>query len=372
MKNNYSQLIKQFEVINRNKSRNSRAKARTTTSRNNKRISYRKEESEEEDEEEYSEEEESSDFEDEDDIDFLEEQMNSKTSRGRLTVKPKSFQNEFYPDRPEEQISRKPMSVHVPPYTDDLFLEYHSERCLRCYKFGNPEDMSNNDDGKVQIGSQSKRTRLLLCQSCSVSMHNNCISTHKLIDKTTKNLKCPKCVRGTNCSRCDTSILKTKGSKQIPFRCFTCNTAYHYDCIIPGTSSELRDKLKSMDLVDLYRSGQCIECSTFLKDKKPQAVADERKLDGRLEYYIKWKDLSYRHASWVSAKWIANYSTTLHRGYLKRKEKEGSVPLSEDVVCIDRILDVIWTDKSHKEAKKVLAVFKDTEYADGMCYICNI
>ncbi|CEP07576.1 hypothetical protein [Parasitella parasitica] len=291
---------------------------------------------------------------------------NRQTSRGRLLVKPRLFQSEFYPtDQQEERLPKKPTSVYVKPYTDDLFLKYHSEYCLRCYKTGFAS-VNATPSGHVDIGLQARRMRLLLCETCSVAMHNNCVSYHKQIDKATENLKCPKCVRGANCSHCETSILKKRGTAITPFRCVTCNTSYHHDCIIPGTSSELREKMKAADMVDVYRNGQCMECATFLKDRKPQTVAAERKVDGRLEYFVKWKDLSYRHANWVSAKWIANYSPTLHRGYIKRKEKEGIVSLSEDIVCIDRILDVVWADKAQKKAEKVLAVFKDTEYADAV------
>ncbi|KAK4515941.1 40S ribosomal protein S21 [Mucor velutinosus] len=361
LKDKYATLIKHFEPLNPPKS--SIIKQHYPTARSSKRISF-KENSSDEYENEEDEDEEEEEEEEEDDSEESEEMEESRqTRRGRLTAKPKSFQKEFYPDQfqPDERFAKKPLTVYVPPYTDDLFLEYHSEHCLRCLRTGNP-----NDNSKLQIGTQAKRTRLLLCQSCSISMHNNCISSHKQVDKTTQSLKCPKCVRGTNCSRCNTSILKTRGAKITPFRCLTCNSAFHHDCIIAGSSSELRDKLKSIDLADMYRGGQCIECFTFLKDKVPHIIAGERKVDGMLEYYVKWKDLSYRHASWVSAKWIANYSQGLHRGYLKRKEKEGPVVLSEDVVCIDRILDVEWADAKRTQVKKVLAVFKDTEYADAV------
>ncbi|KAI8640052.1 P-loop containing nucleoside triphosphate hydrolase protein [Parasitella parasitica] len=363
LKEKYSALVQQFEALNR-KEPSPRLRTKAAKTRSSTRLIVENDGSDDYQDELDSDD--NSNIDSEIDSESSEEATgNRQTSRGRLTAKPRSFKNEFYPEQREERTPKKPVSVYIKPYTDDLYLEYHSEYCLRCYRTGNATDASSKDD-KIEIGLQAKRTRLLLCQTCSVAMHNNCISSYKMIDKVTKNLKCLKCARSLNCSRCDISILKTRGAAITPFRCVTCNTSYHHDCIIPGTSSELREKMKAADMVDVYRSGQCIECVTFLKDKKPQAVAGERKVDGRLEYYVKWKDLSYRHASWVSAKWIANLAPTLHRAYIKRKEKEGLIPLSEDVVCIDRILDVVWADKKHEQAEKVLAVFKDTEYADAV------
>ncbi|KAL0138902.1 hypothetical protein V8B55DRAFT_1448945 [Mucor lusitanicus] len=361
LKDKYATLIKHFEALHPKTTR--AHKKPNAATRSSKRIAIKEQSSDEYENEDDSEGDDDEEDSEESEEESEEEGASRQTRRGRLTVKPKSFQKEFYPDQfqPEERAAKRPSTVHVPLYRDHQFIEYHSDHCLRCLSTGNP-----NDSSKLQVGLQARKTRLLLCQTCSVAMHNSCISTPNLIDKTFQNLKCPKCVKNTACSHCDTSILKAKGTKVTPFRCLTCNSAFHHDCIIPGTSSELRSKLESIDLEDVYRGGQCMECYTFLKDKMPHLIAGERRVDNMLEYYVKWKGLSYRHASWVSARWIANYAQTLHRGYLKRKEKEGPAVLSEDVVCIDRILDVQWADAKRTQVKKVLAVFKDTEYADAV------
>ncbi|RCI02455.1 hypothetical protein CU098_001572, partial [Rhizopus stolonifer] len=99
----------------------------------------------------------------------------------------------------------------------------------------------------------------------------------------------------------------------------------------------------------------------------PQIIASERTSnDGRVECLIKWKNESYRHTNWVLADWVSQVSPSLFRGYLKRKEAHGISQVSEDWTVVDRILNVEWEDKSNQKVKRILAVYKDSEYGDAV------
>jgi hypothetical protein len=283
------------------------------------------------------------------------------STRSRRTIqKPTTFEAEFYPSL--NQTTKKLVSASiciVPPYADDDFVGHHSTHCFKCKRSGSP-----NGPVQVKLGPEERRSRLLLCNTCSMSVHNNCASINASIDKKTGIMKCQKCVNALNCSGCNNDIVESNNNDTIPFRCSTCYRAYHYNCIASNVSSELVDEMKNTNLEDFYKAGVCLECRTY-PPKVTERIAAERIVHDQLEYLIKWKDHSYRRTNWISATWVAHVNPSLYRGYLKRKEKVGAPRFSEDWKIIDRILDVEWINKSNNQARRVLAVFKDTEYGEG-------
>ncbi|KAI8085910.1 P-loop containing nucleoside triphosphate hydrolase protein [Gilbertella persicaria] len=305
------------------------------------------------------------DEDEEDDIhDFImysdeEEQTPLATSRGRRIMKPRAYHRDFTTQLPtSKKTSKKPFKI--PNYTDEPFIQHHSLICFRCLRTG-----QINGSELVFLGTEKKRSRLLLCQTCSISVHNNCLPTTTSIDKTTGELKCAKCINNGTCFGCHKSILEKK-SEYVAFRCVTCSRAFHHECILDAASPALADEIKKHDITLLYQSGKCIECLIFA-NRTPQIIASERTSnDGRVECLIKWKSESYRHTNWVLADWVSQVSPSLFRGYLKRKEAHGISQVSEDWTVVDRILNVEWEDKSNQKVKRILAVYKDSEYGDAV------
>jgi hypothetical protein len=251
-------------------------------------------------------------------------------------------------------------TVVIPSYEDETFIEHHSEYCFQCLKQGT---INNENTSKVSIGKDHRRTRLLLCNHCSFAFHNNCISLGSTgFDRNTKGLKCQKCIKSTKCLSCNKS--QSKKNETVPFRCLKCFRLFHKDCILSKVSPALRDTVDKSVLLDIYESGQCVECSTY-GSQTIESVLTEKQVEGKTEYLIKWKELSFRKADWVSANWVSHFNTMLHRGYLKKKEAGKIVTYSEDWLLIDRIIDVEWSNKSLGTVKSVLAVFKDRDYGEG-------
>jgi hypothetical protein len=283
--------------------------------------------------------------------------ISSGTRSGRAVQKPTTFGAEFYSVaiQPKKKYVQA-IICNIPPYSNSEFVDHHSTHCYKCKRSGSPVGPE-----QVKLGPEEKRTRLLLCNTCSLSIHNNCAALTTTINKETGFLKCKKCVISLDCTGCNKKIMK---SDIIPFRCRDCFRIFHSKCIASSVSPELADLTKTVNIDDLYKTGVCLECMAY-PPKVTEKVAAERTINGQLEYLIKWKGLSYRHTNWVSAKWIAHTNPALYRGYLKRKEKLGTPQFSEDWKIVDRILDVEWTNKSAGQVRRILAVFKDTEYAEG-------
>ncbi|KAI8376843.1 P-loop containing nucleoside triphosphate hydrolase protein [Blakeslea trispora] len=288
------------------------------------------------------------------------------TASGRQVTKPKSYQEDFkHLNRlPKVYRSATKSTFTIPLYTNREFIQHHSLLCFNCKRAGDC-----NSQQEVQIGKEERRLRLLLCHHCSLTVHNNCISNTRTIDRETGKFKCPKCSLNHKCSKCSKNLLIKEGNEEnqkVSFRCSTCFRGFHHGCLSSHVSPSLKDTMQHQDLDSLYQSGLCIECLAF-GSWTPQSIVSERSENkvGK-ELLIKWKDKSFRHATWVLQDWIQAFSPTLYRGYLKRKEEKGIPPISEDWSVIDRILNVEWEDKAQSKVKRVLAVFKDTEYADAV------
>lgn len=288
-------------------------------------------------------------------------EMMASTRSGRIANKPTSFEAEFYPskDQPNTKKSVSSSTFLVPPYTNTEFVDYHSIHCVKCRRSGSPHGPE-----RVKLGPEEKRTRLLLCDTCSISMHNNCAPPKSSINKDTGKLKCQKCINSLDCTGCGNDLTQSEGNPTIPFRCHRCYRAHHSNCIAANVSSDLADKMKKTNLKDLYQSGMCLECTTFIS-KVAEKITSERTVKDQLEYLVKWKGISYRHTDWVSAKWIAHVYPVLYRSYIKRRENTGIPHFSKDWKIVDRILDVEWINKSAGQVRRILAVFKDTEYGEG-------
>ncbi|KAG0776079.1 hypothetical protein G6F29_009636 [Rhizopus arrhizus] len=275
------------------------------------------------------------------------------TRSGRIQTMPKSYQQEFH-TKLNTKKDRKEKYRSVPFYSDD-FIKRHSIHCFRCYKTGYPNG-SRNDTFEVSCGPTRQRTRLLLCQTCSLSCHNNCLPAlnDHCFDTQTSHYTCVKCKNKTfDCVGCQKNIDKT--NDKVFFRCKSCFRPYHPHCINN----------------DLYEEGDCHDCATF-KDRQPQSILAQRKdSENREELLIKWKDESFRHVNWVSASWIQALYTTLYTYYKKKRDDEDSEPKKGryfpiEWTMIERILNVEWKDKNKQQVKRVFAVFKDTDYGDAI------
>lgn len=167
-----------------------------------------------------------------------------------------------------------------------------------------------------------------------------------------------------NCIACHQSL---NIANDFIFRCKICFRTYHPQCI---------------DLDD-YQEGDCLDCITY-QNRQPQSILAQRTNEkDQKELLIRWKDVSFRHANWVSSSWLQATSTVLFTKYKSKYGTEDTQPKNGryfpiEWITIERILDVIWEENNKQKAKCILAVFKDTEYGDGKeyekkvpCYLKN-
>ncbi|KAI8336399.1 P-loop containing nucleoside triphosphate hydrolase protein [Choanephora cucurbitarum] len=291
------------------------------------------------------------------------------TARGRQVSKPRSYQEDFkhLNKLPKVYRSAAQSTFTIPLYKNTSFIQHHATICFNCKQSGNC-----NSQEEVQIGKEEKRQRLLLCHHCSLSTHNNCIANLRMIDRASGRMKCGKCQLSHKCCGCQKSMLasddqwedETKSEKGVAFRCSTCFRGFHRSCVLKNVSPSLAKD--HQDLVELYQSGLCMECSAF-QNRTPQSIVSERsESKAGPEVLIKWKGESFRHTTWVLKDWICASSPTLYRGYEKRKAEKGIPAVSDEWCIVDRILNVEWEDKAQTKASRILAVFKDTDYAEAV------
>ncbi|KAG0997765.1 hypothetical protein G6F28_002587 [Rhizopus arrhizus] len=240
-------------------------------------------------------------------------QLSVSTRSGRIQVIPTSFQEEFYAIKNVKKKSNE-KSYNVSFYSDE-FIKQHTKYCFRCHQTGFPNGR-NNDAEAVSCGPECARIRLLLCQTCTLSCHNNCLSA--------------------------TSDIY-----------FDANT---YTCV---------------KYLDDYQEGDCLDCITY-QNRQPQSILAQRTNEkDQKELLIRWKDVSFRHANWVSSSWLQATSTVLFTKYKSKYGTEDTQPKNGryfpiEWITIERILDVIWEENNKQKAKCILAVFKDTEYGDAI------
>ncbi|KAG1287271.1 hypothetical protein G6F66_009961 [Rhizopus arrhizus] len=240
-------------------------------------------------------------------------QLSVSTRSGRIQVIPTSFQEEFYAIKNVKKKSNE-KSYNVSFYSDG-FIKQHTKYCFRCHQTGFPNGR-NNDAEAVSCGPECARIRLLLCQTCTLSCHNNCLSA--------------------------TSDIY-----------FDANT---YTCV---------------KYLDDYQEGDCLDCITY-QNRQPQSILAQRTNEkDQKELLIRWKDVSFRHANWVSSSWLQATSTVLFTKYKSKYGTEDTQPKNGryfpiEWITIERILDVIWEENNKQKAKCILAVFKDTEYGDAI------
>lgn len=289
-------------------------------------------------------------------------QLSVSTRSGRIQVIPTSFQEEFYAIKNVKKKSNE-KSYNVSFYSDE-FIKQHTKYCFRCHQTGFPNGR-NNDAEAVSCGPECARIRLLLCQTCTLSCHNNCLSATSDIYFDANTYTCVKCKnKKMNCIACHQSL---NIANDFIFRCKICFRTYHPQCI---------------DLDD-YQEGDCLDCITY-QNRQPQSILAQRTNEkDQKELLIRWKDVSFRHANWVSSSWLQATSTVLFTKYKSKYGTEDTQPKNGryfpiEWITIERILDVIWEENNKQKAKCILAVFKDTEYGDGKeyekkvpCYLKN-
>ncbi|KAG0790672.1 hypothetical protein G6F22_006349 [Rhizopus arrhizus] len=123
--------------------------------------------------------------------------------------------------------------------------------------------------------------------------------------------------------------------------------------------------------LDDYQEGDCLDCITY-QNRQPQSILAQRTNEkDQKELLIRWKDVSFRHANWVSSSWLQATSTVLFTKYKSKYGTEDTQPKNGryfpiEWITIERILDVIWEENNKQKAKCILAVFKDTEYGDAI------
>ncbi|KAI8992204.1 P-loop containing nucleoside triphosphate hydrolase protein [Pilobolus umbonatus] len=242
-------------------------------------------------------------------------------------------------------------TVHLPQYQDNDFISHHTMVCTSCQQKGIPNGRGTTS---FKLGPDTKKERFLLCEYCSHGCHNCClpVTTLKNFQGDPKNYVCLKCIKNTDCDVCD----KRLGRHENGFRCQNCTRLFHPSCTTPPNSEQL------------FRNGLCHLC-TSIKDV-PESVLGEREVNGKGEVLVKWKNKPYRHASWISLSWFKKTRPSLYMGYVNKKEKseeyrelmkKAQVPL--EWTLVDRILDVEWEDSRKTKVKRILAVFRDTDYS---------
>lgn len=279
---------------------------------------------------------------------------------GRRVKRSQSFESEF-PTAKLGQSKKKEYTVRVPIPTDEDVIKHHSVYCYRCNEKGNYDGPLD-----VPLGPEPKRCRLLFCKSCSYSIHNNCLPSATSSYFNAGEMTCVKCQRNTDCIECKKNIDKTN-PKEMSFRCNFCYRGFHEKCIKKGVSSSLAYKVDDLNLDKLYKSGTCVECDTF--GETPATILAERKINDKTEFLIKWKNVSYRHTNWVTESWMQGAQSSAHRAYLKKAMNGPILPNNEIPVewtIVDRILSVEWENNQKIKPKRILAVFKDTSYEDGI------
>lgn len=296
------------------------------------------------------------------------------TRTGRQTKRKVTFENEFYPEGVKTKTKKSTYTCKVPLYENSDFIKNHSEHCFRCDGTG-----YYNGCVEMSIGNLAKRVRLLLCKTCSYSIHNNCLPNGKITQHFNSDgeYQCVKCSSRKSVCQYDQIALTKKTDGQIPFRCNACYRGFHQKCIAKSVSSELVDKFKEVEMDDLYAKGLCMECSTF--GVRSGNAIGERMVDDRKELLIKWKNASHRHTNWVSENWYKHVHSTAYKAYLRKKLEpsfEALTTIPIEWKTVDRILNVEWENKAELKAKRILAVYKDISYEDGKCNpglcICNI
>ncbi|KAI9262698.1 P-loop containing nucleoside triphosphate hydrolase protein [Sporodiniella umbellata] len=277
--------------------------------------------------------------------------LSRKTRSGRVKAVPKSFQQEFYPTF---DIGKKPINIkprHIPLYSNET-IECHSQKCFRCFKGGLPNG-SNGTAVSVLCGPTVSRHRLLLCKTCSLVCHNNCLpALCKQSFDSEGNYNCAKCRISTDCSGCHEKLLKN--SQKVVFRCTTCLRGYHSKCIKNGSDDGSR----------------CQDCIYYDGKQATRIVAKKTDEKGE-ELLILWKGQSFRHVSWVPSSWFKARHASLYKNYEKKYGDEDT-PIKRgryfpiEWTIIERILNVEWEDKKSMIPKKVLAVYKDTGYDEAL------
>lgn len=227
--------------------------------------------------------------------------------------------------------------------------------------------MSGNHIGPVNVpvGPDSKKQRLLLCKSCSYSIHNSCLPQLNSSFFEKDQFTCVKCQRKNSCAECNKKI-PDKNATNLAFRCNFCFRGFHNKCIKKGVSSGLAEEIKDVDPDSIYENGVCFECGKF--GQKLGSIIAERTVNDKTEFLLKWKNTSYRHTTWVSESWMQGAQASAYRAYLKKRSEQDFVTQNGIPIewkTVDRILDVEWLDKSKHKAKRIFAVYKDTSYEDG-------
>ncbi|KAG2202459.1 hypothetical protein INT47_013075 [Mucor saturninus] len=284
----------------------------------------------------------------------------SATRSGRKSTQSKTYQTEFYAGKLGEK-KRNTQIVHVPIPEDPDFIAHHSELCYRCNESGNHKGPID-----VPVGTDARKQRLLLCKSCSYSIHNNCLP--QFIGPYFENgqMTCVKCQRKNSCVECHKTIPE-KNDTKLAFRCNFCFRGFHNKCIKKGVSSDLVEETKDTDPEAIYANGICFECAKF--GQKHGSIVAERTVNNKTEFLIKWKNVSYRHTNWVLESWMQGAQSTAYRAYIKKRSEQDFVTQNGIPIewkTVDRILNVEWLNKSKLKAKRILAVYKDTSYEDAV------
>ncbi|CEI86117.1 hypothetical protein RMCBS344292_00562 [Rhizopus microsporus] len=282
-----------------------------------------------------------------------EEPATSTTRSGRIQIAPKTYDKEFYAILNHKKESNEKF-YHVPLYSDD-FIDQHADICFRCRKPGYPNG-PKSDTVEISTGPERARTRLLMCNTCSLSCHNNCLPTKpKLaLNVVTGAYSCTKCrSKKDYCMICEK--VADKNNDQVLLRCGSCYRVHHPTCA---------DK-------NVFQDGICIDCVTYSSRQAHMILAQRTNDKNHKEMLVKWKNTSFNHLDWVPATWLQSLHTILHNNFRKKhgtadtRLKNGRY-FPQEWTMVERILNVEWEDKANQKPKRIFAVFKDMDYEEAM------